>query len=340
MTTYYKGRFFIKDNFPLIKFNGFFGKLYVNTHYDEISIPKIKLNTDKNNVLLDFARKIRNDKGKGKYTLNDLDKKINKPIFDVLLIQIIKREKYHTIKVENNTEITWYDWFIYEKVYDKYGRAYAKEMFTGCIFPLVDENDINFTFSYKISDLSFFGYQIKGNFCPRIINRQNFDRCECFMIEDEVANNNDINEYEDLRFNQSPDKKIEYLYNMNVFDKSVIIGNQSQSNFALNSNSYSNSTNQDNGNSSAIKSESNVDGQLHNTRTPKVSLVKPNSTSIKKEILENIKDFILLLPQDEIGLLMDMTDNNFNDPNILEYLRMPRDEKIKFLDNKRNNTYH
>lgn len=339
MTTYYKGQFFIKDNFPLIILKGHFNELKRDYTNDEVSIPKIKLNSDENNTLIHFAREIRNNKGLGKYTLNNLDKKINKLIFDVLLIQIIIRKNYHVIKIDNGIGIYNYRCFIYEKIYDKYGRPYAKEKFTGCIFPLVDENDINFTFSYKLAD-SFTGFKLKGYFCPTILNRQNFDRCECFMIEDKVANNNDINEYENLRFNQSPDKKIKYLYNMNVFDESVIIGNQSQPNFALNSNSYSNSTNQNNENSSAIKSESNVSEQSQNIGTPKVNLVKHNLVDTKIEVLKNIKDFILLLPQEEINLLMDMTNNNFNDPNILEYLRMPRDEKIRFLDNKRNNTYH
>lgn len=341
MTTYYKGYFFIKDKFPLIKVKGRFVNLKEDYINDKVSMPKIKLNSDENDVLLNFAIEIRNNKGLGKYTLNNLDKKINKLMYNTLLIQIINYKKYHVIEVEDDKGITWYDWIIYEKVYDKYGRAYAKEMFTDCIFPLIDENDINFTFSYKLTDSLFsIYYKLNGNFCPTILNRQNFDRCECFMMEDKVANNNNIKEYKSLRFERSPEEEIEHLYNMNVFDESIIIDNQSQSNFDQNSNSYINTTTQNNENRSAIKSESNVDGQSHNTRAPKVSLVKPNSTSIKKEILENIKDFILLLPQQEINLLNDMTNNNLNDPNILEYLRMPRDEKIKFLDNKKHNTYH
>lgn len=340
MATYYNGHFFIKDNFSLIKLKGFFYSLKHDCTGDRVSTPKLKLNIDDTNVLFDFAKKIFYDKGLGKYTLNNLDKKINKLLFDALLIQIIEHKNYHVIEAYNNLKTYNYIYFIYEKVYDKYGRPYAKEMFTGCIFPLVDENDIDFTFSYKICEAFWAGYKLKGNFFPTILNRQNVDRCECFMLESGVANNNDIIIYKETRTIASPDEKIEYLYNMNVFDESVILNNQSQSNFIQNSNSIIDSTKQNNENSSVIKNKSYVSEQLHNIETPKVNLVKPNSIGTKIEILNNIKDFILLLPQEDINLLMDMTNNNFNDPNIFEYLKMPRKEKIKFLDNKDEKTHH
>lgn len=337
MATYYNGHFFIKDNFSLIKLKGFFYSLKHDCTGDKVSTPKLKLNIDETNVLFDFAKKIFYDKGLGKYTLNNLDKKINKLLFDALLIQIIEHKNYHVIEVYNNPKTYNYIYFIYEKVYDKYGRPYAKEMFTGCIFPLVDENDIDFTFSYKICEAFWAGYKLKGNFCPTILNRQNVDRCECFMLESGVANNNDIIKYKETRTIASPDEKIKYLYNMNVFDESIILNNQPQSNFVQNSNSNINSTKQNNEKIDSINIQDNQYEQSHNIESPKVNLTKPNLIGKKIEILNNIKDFILLLPQEDINLLMDMTNNNLNDPNILEYLKMSREEKVKFLGQK---THH
>lgn len=58
------------------------------------------------------------------------------------------------------------------------------------------------------------------------------------------------------------------------------------------------------------------------------------STTNKIDILKDIETILKLLPEEDIALLNDMTNNNLNDPNILEYIKMSREEKLEFLNNK------
>lgn len=322
MIKYYKGYFYTTHIKPIklkLKAHTIFNG--ENTKFD-ISIPKTKLNHKDKLLLFNFC-------------LNKLGAPFSTPVDSHKLNEII----FKSFIKNYPSSHTFSTATIYEKIYDKYGKAYAKELITGYVFPIISSDDVTFDF-YFTEHTNSFGLKLKGIFEPNILNRENFSKCGCFIVAGNIADEEDIYYYKMNLDNSHAKYQIKCLFNKNVFDKNVIIDNQSQSNFAQNSNSIIDSTKINNEKIDSINIQNNQCEQLHNPEVHKVNLEKPNFTRNKIEMFNNIKDFILLLPDEDINLLSDMTNNNFNDPNIFEYLKMPRKEKIKFLDNKDQKTHH
>ena len=91
---------------------------------------------------------------------------------------------------------------IYSKVTDIKGRTYARELKTGLLFPLYDENNISF--DYYVTKYIDENYGINKNnhgtcsllIKPRVLN-DNIAKVSNIIISNGVASLNDIEEYEE-----------------------------------------------------------------------------------------------------------------------------------------------
>jgi len=122
---------------------------------------------------------------------------------------------------------------IYEIVKDTNGNLFGKELHTGLLFPILSKSNLNI--DYKITTLkdkdNCNRIYLKGT---EILNFNSLYKCEIIMIGNQIANQNEIDEYKN-RFNKwffKTNKKkkyqafIKYLYNKNVFKESFMLENE------------------------------------------------------------------------------------------------------------------
>lgn len=128
---------------------------------------------------------------------------------------------------------------IYEKVLDIDGNEYAREIKTGYLFPILGNDDMEYTFSL-FRTLDFWNIEcFKGLFIGHFIERTNFALCNCYCFNEMVANYNEIEKYEDKKLSSHDLLKMKELFQMNVFDDSKIISQNNQ-NLSINSTNSAN----------------------------------------------------------------------------------------------------
>lgn len=320
MTTYYKGNLVLAKNIILKKIK------FCSNLYGEIS--EMKINQISGNAKITNEELKRLNAWK---KLTDIIRFKSNVIYDdynkKLLFNLLKKN-YKNEKIQ----------IIYEIVYDRNGNPYAKEKnYGGLIFPLFNLHDLDYFYIDHVHKGLLYD-RVRGNFSFELKNRDNFDLTDCYCFQCGVANQNEIIDYV-KKYGPNSDefyKKVRYLYNMNVFDNSIINDYQSSSISNITSNNQTNN----------IPANSNVQQSINQTNSSNIQIknsINTNSTlsksptSIRLEILENlenIKNKLNNLSDKEIALLRDMTNNNLNDPNILEYIDMPLDKKLEFLEQK------
>ena len=207
----------------------------------------------------------------------------------------------------NNKEI------IYEIIVDKNGNKYAKEINTGYLFPIFNRRDLICYCEYR-KLLGVISYYFKGYFNYKVKERENFDLCDCYCIERGVANYIEIEKYENK---SSVNKQLEKLFKMNVFDDSCI-----------KENSHSLSI------TSPNSSESMLNLTTENNNIP--ATYSPCSSHESLKSLQELKKILDSLSDEDLALLRDMTQNNLLDPNINEYIKMSKEEKLAILSSQSN----
>lgn len=316
----YSGKFILHDNITLNQIRINIKKTIKNGINIKITNCRKKLTTIEESQLSKWILSAANN-----MPCNEND------IFDILV-----NIKYNNSINKQKTAI------LYEKVYDKNGNAYAKEILTGFIFPLLTTKDLNFKCFYSNHIIcNFFGksigYNISNDFFPELINRKNFQLCECYCIEDKPVDYMEIASYKSKNakhYNGMPTidfgTKIFKLYNMNLFDDSEIINTQSDLVQSIN-NPNNISSQQADSYSSHTNEENNFMVQ-NDTNSP--IQTSENSSNEQLELLKKVKEFLPLLPDEDINLIKDLTNNNLEDPDILKYMKMPREEKLAILSSR------
>lgn len=200
---------------------------------------------------------------------------------------------------------------IYEQLIDKYGNLYAKEIQEGCLFPLLQGNDLNYEVKVRRTDNILEGF-IDCDLKYR--DRENVSLCGCYCIGNGVAN---VNEKINYTIKNRPELVIK-LFQMNVLDVDSI-NNGSQPLFtSLNANASSTSMN-----------SSNLDNAIEQNANP--AIIQSNNAN-KLKSLREVRDILNGLSDEDIALLRDMTRNNLSDIDIEEFKQMSREEKLKLLD--------
>lgn len=93
----------------------------------------------------------------------------------------------------------------------------------------------------------------------------------------------------------------------------------------VSSNSISQQTNYSTpNNNKSVDNIVNTDNSLSNLTNQNIN----NSNN------NEITELLNTLSEEEINLLKDMTNNNLDDPNISKYIKMSREEKLEFINNK------
>ena len=289
MTIYYKGLLTLKDSIKLKKVN-----FSINSIEDVSSSKFSKLTkAEKDYFLLSFNRF-------GYVDFEDL-KVISITSDDILknILFKIMNPKFKPIRP-----------IIYEKVLDIDGNEYAREIKTGYLFPILGNDDMEYTFSL-FRTLDFWNIEcFKGSFIGHFIERTNFALCNCYCFNEMVANYNEIEKYEDKKLSSHDLLKMKELFQMNVFDDSKIISQNNQ-NLSINPTNSANLT----------KTNSNGLNQPTNS-------VSNNSLNS----LQEIKNILSSLSNDDLALLRDISRNDLSNIDIHEYMQMTKEEKLELLD--------
>lgn len=289
MTIYYKGLLTLKDSIKLKKVN-----FSINSIEDVSSSKFSKLTkAEKDYFLLSFNRF-------GYVDFEDL--KVISITSDDILKNIffkIMNPKFKPIRP-----------IIYEKLLDIDGNEYAREIKTGYLFPILGNDDMEYTFSL-FRTLDFWNIEcFKGSFIGHFIERTNFALCNCYCFNEMVANYNEIEKYEDKKLSSHDLLKMKELFQMNVFDDSKIISQNNQ-NLSINPTNSANLT----------KTNSNGLNQPTNS-------VSNNSLNS----LQEIKNILSSLSNDDLALLRDISRNDLSNIDIHEYMQMTKEEKLELLD--------
>lgn len=289
MTIYYKGLLTLKDSIKLKKVN-----FSINSIEDVSSSKFSKLTkAEKDYFLLSFNRF-------GYVDFEDL-KVISITSDDILknILFKIMNPKFKPIRP-----------IIYEKVLDIDGNEYAREIKTGYLFPILGNDDMEYTFSL-FRTLDFWNIEcFKGSFIGHFIERTNFALCNCYCFNEMVANYNEIEKYEDKKLSSHDLLKMKELFQMNVFDDSKIISQNNQ-NLSINPTNSANLT----------KTNSNGFNQPTNS-------VSNNSLNS----LQEIKNILSSLSDEDLAILRDISRNNLSNIDIHEYIQMTKEEKLELLD--------
>ena len=289
MTIYYKGLLTLKDSIKLKKVN-----FSINSIEDVSSSKFSKLTkAEKDYFLLSFNRF-------GYVDFEDL-KVISITSDDILknILFKIMNPKFKPIRP-----------IIYEKLLDIDGNEYAREIKTGYLFPILGNDDMEYTFSL-FRTLDFWNIEcFKGSFIGHFIERTNFALCNCYCFNEMVANYNEIEKYEDKKLSSHDLLKMKELFQMNVFDDSKIISQNNQ-NLSINPTNSANLT----------KTNSNGLNQPTNS-------VSNNSLNS----LQEIKNILSSLSNDDLALLRDISRNDLSNIDIHEYMQMTKEEKLELLD--------
>lgn len=289
MTIYYKGLLILKDSIKLKKVN-----FSINSIEDVSSSKFSKLTkAEKDYFLLSFNRF-------GYVDFEDL-KVISITSDDILknILFKIMNPKFKPIRP-----------IIYEKLLDIDGNEYAREIKTGYLFPILGNDDMEYTFSL-FRTLDFWNIEcFKGSFIGHFIERTNFALCNCYCFNEMVANYNEIEKYKDKKLSSHNLLKMKELFQMNVFDDSKIISQNNQ-NLSINPTNSANLT----------KTNSNGFNQPTNS-------VSNNSLNS----LQEIKNILSSLSDEDLAILRDISRNNLSNIDIHEYIQMTKEEKLELLD--------
>lgn len=205
MTKYYKGKLLLLGNTILNPISFYTDDICSNKNFtnfycdfSNIYINKSSLTQEENQILLEFicSNNIKN---------STKTKILNKDVLD-----IIKKFINYSDKTKLN--------IIYEIVYDENNNAYAKEINTGLIFPIMNIEIDCYIFYDKHKYEDFFPsrkfVKINGYFEPELKKPNSF---ECYCIENGIANKDDIEKYKNNNSN-SFDQKLKSLHNKNNLD--------------------------------------------------------------------------------------------------------------------------
>ena len=293
MTIYYKGLLTLKDSIKLKKVK------FSTIRTEDVSFSKFsKLTKAEKKYFLQLFNNL------GDVDFEDL-KVISITSDDILknILFKIMNPKFKPIRP-----------IIYEKVLDIDGNEYAREIKTGYLFPILGNDDMEYTFSL-FRTLDFWNIEcFKGSFIGHFIERTNFALCNCYCFNEMVANYNEIEKYEDKKLSSHDLLKMKELFQMNVFDDSKIISQNNQ-NLSINPTNSANLT----------KTNSNVLNQPTNS-------VSNNSLNL----LQEIKNILGSLSDEDLALLRDISRNDLSNIDIHEYMQMTKEEKLELLDKQAN----
>ena len=294
MTIYYKGVLTLKDSIKLKKVK------FSSTNTVDVSSSKFSKLTkaEKDYFLLSFNRF-------GYVDFEDL-KVISITSGDDILKNIlfkIMNPKFKPIRP-----------IIYKKLLDIDGNEYAREIKTGYLFPILGNDDMEYTFSL-FRTLDFWNIEcFKGLFIGHFIERTNFALCNCYCFNEMVANYNEIEKHKDKKLSTHNLLKMKELFQMNVFDDSKIISQNNQ-NLSINPTNSANLT----------KTNSNGLNQPTNS-------VSNNSLNS----LQEIKNILSSLSDEDLAILRDISRNDLSNIDIYEYMQMTKEEKLELLDKQVN----
>lgn len=203
---------------------------------------------------------------------------------------------------------------LYEELIDEKGQRYAKEKDSDLIFPLFNQDDLEDCFLYFDRHYFLEAPYFKGKFSTDFKLRDNFSLCDCYCIADGVANRNEIKKYPYHDY-----VVLEEFFNMNVFDD-IRINNNSQQTI----NSSPTSINCDN-------SLGSIGSSINQSF---ISSNKSNNYIQLIESLENIKNFLISLSDDEKSLLQDIAQNNLLNYTLgwlIQISRMSKEDLLNIL---------
>ncbi len=293
MTIYYKGLLILKDSIKLKKVK------FSTIRTEDVSFSKFsKLTKAEKKYFLQLFNNL------GDVDFEDL-KVISITSDDILknILFKIMNPKFKPIRP-----------IIYEKVLDIDGNEYAREIKTGYLFPILGNDDMEYTFSL-FRTLDFWNIEcFKGLFIGHFIERTNFALCNCYCFNEMVANYNEIEKYKDKKLSSHNLLKMKELFQMNVFDDSKIISQNNQ-NLSINPTNSANLT----------KTNSNGLNQPTNS-------VSNNSLNS----LQEIKNILSSLSEEDLAILRDISRNDLSNIDIYEYMQMTKEEKLELLDKQVN----
>lgn len=207
---------------------------------------------------------------------------------------------------------------MYEKVLDTNGNAYAREIQTGFLFPILSSNDLEYILRLFKTEDWMDAKILKGSLLYQFKERSNFALCNCYCTDEKVADYNEVEAYKNKNLNHASHQKMKTLFQMNVFDDScIMVKNNTQSLInSLNSTSTINGTNTVNltaGNNNILVQESQ------------------NSSHESLKALQEVKKILDSLSDEDLALLRDISQNNLSNINIDEYMKMTKEEKLALL---------
>jgi len=108
---------------------------------------------------------------------------------------------------------------IFEKIKDKYGNYYGKELITGLLFPISNlEKNITREYCFFVSD-NTYKYPDIYTYIRKRFYFKGMNRCNAVITDSQVANINEITEYQNRKGLKKKKlvKKISELFNKNIF---------------------------------------------------------------------------------------------------------------------------
>ena len=206
---YYKGKFFYTNDLKYKYFEEYIAKTKYRYSFDDANDIEFYANGFK------IKKMLKSDIYEAAIIK---DYKFRKELIECLndVFSYNIKNLYSDIMSANEFDI------IYEIVKDNNGNLFAKELYTGLLFPILSRN--NYFIDYQIKKVTDDSYKfyLKG------FSSVNFDslyKCNIFIAGNKIADQNEVEKYQN-RFNKGFRKVkkkqdyieyIKYLYNKNVF---------------------------------------------------------------------------------------------------------------------------